>query len=239
MACARFRPGHPDDRDAGPARRAGKRRRFVSLPVINPSAGRGSSSAAPRRALRAAVHRKRWNSSSKPAPPIGIRGGLQHRLGIGRVHPPAFHSAFSFPRGNQLVDARHIRQPHQGTGFFRRHIHFLRESSSALTAPDGPVACERPSWRAKGTPGKAAAFSPYFSGSIMSRNQLDQETSPYLLLHKDDPVQWYPGAGRWRCNGGRGQRQADPALHRLHGLPLVPCHAPRKLRRCRDGLGDE
>ena len=26
----------------------------------------------------------------------------------------------------------------------------------------------------------------------MSRNQLDQETSPYLLLHKDDPVHWYP-----------------------------------------------
>jgi uncharacterized protein len=25
----------------------------------------------------------------------------------------------------------------------------------------------------------------------MSRNQLDQETSPYLLLHKDDPVHWY------------------------------------------------
>ena len=26
----------------------------------------------------------------------------------------------------------------------------------------------------------------------MSRNQLDQETSPYLLLHKDNPVHWYP-----------------------------------------------
>ena len=26
----------------------------------------------------------------------------------------------------------------------------------------------------------------------MGRNQLDRETSPYLLLHKDNPVHWYP-----------------------------------------------
>ena len=26
----------------------------------------------------------------------------------------------------------------------------------------------------------------------MSRNQLDQASSPYLLLHKDNPVHWYP-----------------------------------------------
>ena len=26
----------------------------------------------------------------------------------------------------------------------------------------------------------------------MSRNQLDQETSPYLLAHKDNPVHWRP-----------------------------------------------
>jgi len=26
----------------------------------------------------------------------------------------------------------------------------------------------------------------------MSRNQLDRETSPYLLLHKDNPVHWRP-----------------------------------------------
>ena len=26
----------------------------------------------------------------------------------------------------------------------------------------------------------------------MSRNQLDQSNSPYLLLHKDNPVHWYP-----------------------------------------------
>jgi uncharacterized protein YyaL (SSP411 family) len=26
----------------------------------------------------------------------------------------------------------------------------------------------------------------------MSRNQLDQATSPYLLQHKDNPVHWYP-----------------------------------------------
>src|SRR5262249_55670957 len=30
------------------------------------------------------------------------------------------------------------------------------------------------------------------SGHPMSRNLLDQETSPYLLLHKDNPVHWRP-----------------------------------------------
>ena len=26
----------------------------------------------------------------------------------------------------------------------------------------------------------------------MSRNRLDQETSPYLLQHRDNPVHWQP-----------------------------------------------
>src|ERR1700730_13139538 len=30
------------------------------------------------------------------------------------------------------------------------------------------------------------------SGSAMTRNMLDQENSPYLLLHKDNPVHWRP-----------------------------------------------
>ncbi len=72
----------------------------------------------------------------------------------------------------------------------------------------------------------------------MSSNQLDQETSPYLLLHTDNPVHWRAwGAGRVRRS--RGREQTDPSLGRLHGVPLVPCDEPRKLRRPRNGDADE
>src|ERR1700685_2062774 len=61
------------------------------------------------------------------------------------------------------------------------------------------MACERGRPRAKGSLGKTSAKrkrslppEAFFSGTSMSRNQLDQATSPYLLLHKDNPVHWYP-----------------------------------------------
>ena len=62
----------------------------------------------------------------------------------------------------------------------------------------------------------------------MSENRLGKETSPYLLQHGTTP-----------STGGRGDRrrspkqapgQADPAVGRLRGLPLVPCHGARELR---------
>ena len=55
----------------------------------------------------------------------------------------------------------------------------------------------------------------------MERNRLGEETSPYLLQHRDNPVHWQPWdpAVLKRPSG----RQADPAVGRLRGLPLVPC----------------
>ena len=41
--------------------------------------------------------------------------------------------------------------------------------------------------RAATNPG---AFRP--EGKLMDRNRLGEETSPYLLQHKDNPVHWQP-----------------------------------------------
>ena len=38
---------------------------------------------------------------------------------------------------------------------------------------------------------KALLLFTIFLGTIMA-NQLQNETSPYLLQHKDNPVNWYP-----------------------------------------------
>ena len=43
-------------------------------------------------------------------------------------------------------------------------------------------------------------------------NHLKNETSPYLLQHADNPVDWYP----W----------GEKAFRRLQRLPLVPRHGP-------------
>ena len=55
----------------------------------------------------------------------------------------------------------------------------------------------------------------------MDRNRLGEETSPYLLQHKDNPVHWQPWSGATLA-AAQGGRQADPAFDRLCRLPLVP-----------------
>ena len=54
-------------------------------------------------------------------------------------------------------------------------------------------------------------------------NRLAHETSPYLLQHKDNPVDWWPWGPEALAEAKRS-RQADPALGRLCRLPLVPRH---------------
>ncbi len=56
-------------------------------------------------------------------------------------------------------------------------------------------------------------------------NRLADETSPYLLQHKDNPVHWRAW-GEAALRRGPRERQADPAVGRLRGLPLVPRHGP-------------
>ena len=56
----------------------------------------------------------------------------------------------------------------------------------------------------------------------MDRNRLGEETSPYLLQHKDNPVHWQPWSAETLA-AAKAAEQADPAVDRLCRLPLVPC----------------
>ena len=69
-------------------------------------------------------------------------------------------------------------------------------------------------------------------------NHLADETSPYLLQHKDNPVDWYPW-GEAALARARERGPPDPALDRLLGLPLVPRDGARVVRGRRDGAPDE
>ena len=60
-------------------------------------------------------------------------------------------------------------------------------------------------------------------------NRLAGETSPYLLQHADNPVDWYPW-GDEALARARARGQADPAVDRLLGLPLVPRDGARVVR---------
>ena len=49
-------------------------------------------------------------------------------------------------------------------------------------------------------------------------NQLINETSPYLLQHADNPVDWYA----WGPEAlDRAAKEADSSQHRVFGMPLV------------------
>ena len=69
-------------------------------------------------------------------------------------------------------------------------------------------------------------------------NRLANETSPYLLQHKDNPVDWYAW-GEEAFADAKASGQAGAALGRLLGLPLVPRHGARELREPGDRGADE
>ena len=58
--------------------------------------------------------------------------------------------------------------------------------------------------------------------SATGQNELSQAASPYLLQHANNPVHWRMW-GEAALAEAQGTEQADPALRRLCGLPLVPC----------------
>ena len=64
-------------------------------------------------------------------------------------------------------------------------------------------------------------------------NRLASATSPYLLQHADNPVDWWEwGAGGVR--GGAAPQRAGAAQRRVRRVPLVPRHGARVVR----GRGD-
>ena len=63
-------------------------------------------------------------------------------------------------------------------------------------------------------------------------NRLAGETSPYLLQHKDNPVDWWPW-GDEAFAEARRTRRARAALGRVRGLSLVPRDGARVVRGAR------
>jgi uncharacterized protein len=57
--------------------------------------------------------------------------------------------------------------------------------------------------------------------SARSENRLVNETSPYLLLHKDDPVEWYP----WGVEAfERAKRENKPVFVSIGYSACHWCH---------------
>jgi hypothetical protein len=54
-------------------------------------------------------------------------------------------------------------------------------------------------------------------------NRLISESSPYLLQHAYNPVDWYPW-GDEALSTCQGTGQTHSRFNRLFILPLVPCH---------------
>ena len=118
----------------------------------------------------------------------------------------------------------------------------MRRCSATSAGASSPTAVARPARRARSRGGnhrprraRAQAREPEEARGV---NRLGRETSPYLLQHADNPVDWYPvGRGGLRARPERGQ--ADPPLDRLLGLPLVPRDGARVVRGRGDGGADE
>ncbi len=60
-------------------------------------------------------------------------------------------------------------------------------------------------------------------------NRLAGESSPYLLQHAHNPVDWYPWGEEAFEEARRRDKPVFP-VHRLLDLPLVSCHGARILR---------
>ena len=58
-------------------------------------------------------------------------------------------------------------------------------------------------------------------------NHLIHETSPYLLQHAHNPVDWYPW-GKEALERSKQEEKAHSCKHWVFGVPLVPCNGERK-----------
>src|SRR6516162_4534303 len=74
-----------------------------------------------------------------------------------------------------------------------------------------------------------------FRGARKSPRPRDQSLSAAAPAQSGGLV----GVGPGRPQRGEAEQQADPAVDRLCGLSLVPCHGAGKLRGCADRGGDE
>ena len=58
-------------------------------------------------------------------------------------------------------------------------------------------------------------------------NRLANESSPYLLQHQNNPVDWYPW-GEEAIEKARREEKPIFLVDRLLGLSLVPCDGARE-----------
>ena len=58
-------------------------------------------------------------------------------------------------------------------------------------------------------------------------NHLATESSPYLLQHQNNPVDWYPW-GAEAIERAQKREQADLSVDRLFGMSLVPRDGARE-----------
>ncbi len=87
-------------------------------------------------------------------------------------------------------------------------------------------------------------LAPYRPAIVPAReaplmpNRLATQSSPYLLQHADNPVDWYPWADE-AFERARTRGQADLPERRLLGVSLVPRDGARELRGRGHGGADE
>ena len=81
--------------------------------------------------------------------------------------------------------------------------------------------------------GRSRNFCP-----IIGHESPRERDSPYLQQHADNPVDWYPW-GDEALALARARGQADPAVDRLLGVPLVPRDGARVVRGPGGRRGDE
>ncbi len=134
------------------------------------------------------------------------------------VLPPR---TFNPSRVLRSLDARCRAPVPAGPAAAARHA--ISSASRSKSRPDPP--------RRRGAP--CAGTRP-----LTMPNRLAGETSPYLLQHADNPVDWHPWDDEALAQrAARGK--ADPAVDRLFGVPLVPRDGARVVRGPRRRRGDE
>ena len=135
--------------------------------------------------------------------------------------------------GSSFGKHRLDRRVDSGLGALRWSLSEVR--TFGARSDRGPRTSTRNCIQVSATPNRQKWASKRSMGSVMPMpNRLARETSPYLLQHRDNPVDWYPW-GEEALARAHERGPADPALGRLLGLPLVPRDGARVLRGRRDG----
>ena len=207
---------HPRPDDRGGHRRSRHRARRRSALVSGARRRRFFGAVV----LRVAVGRRAPNGGLRQrAPP------LVPRRRAGRLRDPRISSP---ARSSRRAPASPRSRPRPTRARRRRRCSQSPRCAIGSGSGSRPAPGRSPSSADAGNiPLSARGSRHYLRG--MAENRLAREASPYLLQHADNPVDWYPW-GPEALEKAQARGQADPALHRLRGLPLVPRDGARVVR---------